>query len=309
MKTLKRLLTCALAVMMLLTVIPATTPVSAATKSTAYTTTTAVNMRNGAGSSYKVVLELPKYSAVSVTSTSNKNWYKGSYTNSRGKTYTGYISSKYLKKCASTGTYVTTTALDMKKSASSKANRVLSLPTKSAVTVLDTSNLDWYKVRYTNSKNNKYDGYIPSKYLKPLGDFPVYTTSAKVNMRSGVNTNYSVVTVVPQNAKVTITDTTNKNWYKANYKNSKGQEFNGYIASSYVKKNSSAQTGTRYVTTASVNMRSGAGTNYKLVLTLPKNSKVTVTSTSNKSWYKASYTNSKGKTYTGYISSSYLKKG
>lgn len=308
MKTLKRLITCVLAIVMLLTIVPTTTPVSAATKSVAYTTTTKVNMRKGAGSSYKVLLELPKYSAVKVTSTSNKNWYKGSYTNSKGKTYTGYISSKYLKKCADTGTYVTTSALDMKKTASSKAKRVLSLPTKSAVTVLDTSNLDWYKVRYTNSKNSKYEGYIPSKSLKKLGEFPVYTTTAKVNMRCGVNTNYAIVAVVPKNAKVTVTATTNKNWYKANYKNSKGQEYNGYISSSYLKKYSTTQTSATYVTTGSVNMRTGAGANYKLVLTLPKNSKVTVTSTSNKSWYKASYKNSKGKTYTGYISSSYLKK-
>ena len=60
--------------------------------------------------------------------------------------------------------------------------------------------------------------------------------------------------------------------------------------------------------TGDVNMREKATTSSKILTVVEKGDTVHVTDTSNAKWYKAYYTNSKGKKCTGYISSKYLKK-
>lgn len=61
-----------------------------------------------------------------------------------------------------------------------------------------------------------------------------------------------------------------------------------------------------YVATGDVYMRKGPGTKYDAIVTVRKGCEVTVTDTSNGTWYKATF---KGKkTYKGYVSKKYLKK-
>lgn len=60
---------------------------------TATVTASALNMRQGAGSSYGIVTTLAKGTKVTVISTSNASWWKVQYGSK-----TGYMSSKYLKK-------------------------------------------------------------------------------------------------------------------------------------------------------------------------------------------------------------------
>ena len=60
-----------------------------------------------------------------------------------------------------------------------------------------------------------------------------------------------------------------------------------------------------YVATGDVYMRKGPGTKYDAIVTVRKGCEVTVTDTSNGTWYKATF---KGKkTYKGYVSKKYLK--
>ncbi len=67
-----------------------------------YTTTAGLNLRAGAGTSYKIVATMPKGSKVRnygyYTAVGGVNWLYVAFTSPTGKEYTGFCSQKYLKK-------------------------------------------------------------------------------------------------------------------------------------------------------------------------------------------------------------------
>ncbi len=128
-------------------------------------TTGNLNMRTGPGTSYPIVLVLPKGAEVTVLDTSNI-FYKISY---GGKV--GYSSSRYL-----TGNQVvdepsnpappvendvryTTADLNLRSGPSASYSILLSMPRGSKVTILDTKN-SWPRVKYGSK-----EGYASPKYL------------------------------------------------------------------------------------------------------------------------------------------------
>ena len=70
-------------------------------KKTTVKTTEKVNLRKKAGTSYAVLISIPKGKKFTVLGTakdkSKRTWYKVKYTSGK-KSYTGYISSQYAKK-------------------------------------------------------------------------------------------------------------------------------------------------------------------------------------------------------------------
>lgn len=119
----------------------------------------------------------------------------------------------------------------------------------------------------------------------------IKVTTANLNLRSGPGTGYSIITVMPKGAEVTVTGYSGS-WAKVNYGN-----YSGYASNTYLTLKSS---GTTYYTTANLNLRSGPGTGYSVLAVMPKGSAMTVLSTSG-GWSKVTYS---GK--TGYASASYL---
>ncbi|MCD8086090.1 MAG: SH3 domain-containing protein, partial [Clostridiales bacterium] len=139
-------------------------------------------------------------------------------------------------------------------------------------------------------------------------------TTAALNLRSGPGTSYSVVTVLPSGAEVTVLDKTDGTWYQVSYTAS-GSTWTGYVSASYLTTASSdsgdsddsGDAASSTATTAcSLNLRSGPGTDYDVVTVLPGGAEVTVLDTSNGTWYQVSYTAS-GSTWTGYVSAAYLQ--
>ena len=131
-----------------------------------------------------------------------------------------------------------------------------------------------------------------------------YITDSYVNLRSGAGTNYSIVTTMAKNTKVTFTDGKlyNSNWYKIKeLKTNKS----GYVHRSYVKANESSSSGNKgYINTDYVNLRKGAGTNTAIVTTMRKNTQLTLVSTKlyNSSWYNVKLSNGT----TGYVMKTYV---
>ncbi|PQD96216.1 hypothetical protein CYL18_06360 [Pradoshia eiseniae] len=135
-----------------------------------------------------------------------------------------------------------------------------------------------------------------------------YKTTSNLNMRSGTSTKKSIIMTIPKGKQVTYISKSGS-WFKVKY----GSK-TGYVSSSYLKKVQAATTATAsktstatvktvYKTTANLNLRSKASTSGKVLITIPKGKEVTYISRSG-SWYKVKYGSK-----TGYVSSSYLKKG
>ncbi|MCC8099777.1 MAG: SH3 domain-containing protein, partial [Clostridiales bacterium] len=108
---------------------------------------------------------------------------------------------------------------------------------------------------------------------------------------------------------VTVLDKGNSSWYKVSYTGSSGDTWTGYASAAYLTTGSAnASDASATATTAcALNLRSGAGTSYSVVKVLPKGAAVTVLDKSNSSWYKVSYTDASGKSWTGYASARYLQ--
>lgn len=210
---------------------------------------------------------------------------------------------------ATSGGATTTSALNLRASASTSAKILLTMPQGAKVIVQSTSN-GWSKVTY-----NGTEGYACADYLSASSSvsssFGTGTiTGSDVRMRSGAGTNYSIIGTYGKGTQMQVTGVSG-NWYAVSY-NGK----TGYVSADYMKVTSSTASsststtstsssttsvsGTGTVTGSSVRMRSGAGTNYSILATFAKGTKVEVTGKTG-NWYAIKYD---GK--SGYISADYL---
>ena len=291
-------------------------------------TTEYVNFRSGPGTNYSSQGIIASGTSITVTDTSNSEWYAVRLSNgSTGYIYAEYISmstggstSNGEERSAKTTEYVN---FRSGPGTNYSSKGVIALGT--TVTVTDTSNAQWYAVRLSNGST----GYIFAEYISFTGSNTPSATAAPtqapsngseqtaktteyVNFRSGPGTNYSSKGVIALGTTVTVTDTSNAQWYAVRLSNGS----TGYIFAQYLKLNSSssatatpaptqAPSGSEQSakTTEYVNFRSGPGTNYSSKGVIASGTTVTVTDRSNSQWYAVRLANGS----TGYIFAQYLK--
>ena len=298
-------------------------------------TTEYVNFRSGPGTNYSSKGVIALGTTVTVTDTSNSEWYAVRLSNGS----TGYIFAQYLKLNSSSSATATPAPTQAPSGSEQSAKTteyvnfrsgpgtnysskgVIALGT--TVTVTDTSNSEWYAVRLSNGST----GYIFAQYLKlnssssatatpaptqaPSGSEQSAKTTEYVNFRSGPGTNYSSKGVIASGTTVTVTDTSNSEWYAVRLANGS----TGYIFAQYLKvtgTSSATPTPTQAPSndgtvqaklTADVNLRRGAGTNYGVIKVIGTGTTVTVTNASNSQWYKVKLSDGT----EGYLFSEYLK--
>ena len=229
------------------------------TQKTGKVTASILNVRSGAGTSYKVIGSLKNGATVTIVETKN-GWYKIKY----GSSY-GYVSSSYIKinSTSSNGSpnnsgstarppsnsgniqktgKVTASILNVRSGAGTSYEVIGSLKNGSTVTIVETKN-GWHKIKYGNSY-----GYVSGNYVKinssnssgstftPPSNSGIVQKTGKViadvlNVRSGRGTNYSKIGAVRGGSTVTIVETKN-GWHKIKYGNGYGY---GYVSAQYVK--------------------------------------------------------------------------
>ena len=296
-------------------------------------TTADVNFRSGPGTNYNSKAVIGSGTGIIVTDTSNSQWYAVRLTNGS----TGYIYAEYIRITGDVGTpsapaeptpapsnpeaeqtAKTTEYVNFRTGPGTNysSKGVISLGT--TVTVTDTSNSQWYAVRLSNGST----GYIFAQYLKLTGNTSAPTatpapsdpanektakTTEYVNFRTGPGTNYSSKGVISLGTTVTVTDTSNSQWYAVRLADGS----TGYIYAQYIKITSAtampapteapADGTVRAKTTADVNLRKGAGTNYGVIRVVGNNTAVTVTEATN-TWYKVKLSDgTEGYLYAQYV--------
>ena len=291
-------------------------------------TTEYVNFRSGPGTNYSSQGIIASGTTITVTDTSNSEWYAVRLSNGS----TGYIYAEYISMSTGGSTSngeersaKTTEYVNFRSGPGTNYNSKGVIALGTTVTVTDTSNAQWYAVRLSNGST----GYIFAEYISFTGSNTPSATAAPtqapsngseqsaktteyVNFRSGPGTNYSSKGVIALGTTVTVTDTSNSEWYAVRLSNGS----TGYIFARYLKLNSSssatatpaptqAPSGSEQTakTTEYVNFRSGPGTNYNSKGVIALGTTVTVTDTSNSEWYAVRLSNGS----TGYIFARYLK--
>ena len=303
-------------------------PLAAYAEEVSAKTTEYVNFRSGPGTNYSSQGIIASGTTITVTDTSNSEWYAVRLSNgSTGYIYAAYISmstggstSSGEERSAKTTAYV-----NFRSGPGTNYSSKGVIASGTSITVTDTSNAQWYAVRLSNGST----GYIFAEYISLSGSNTPSATAAPtqapsngseqtaktteyVNFRSGPGTNYSSKGVIALGTTVTVTDTSNSQWYAVRLANGS----TGYIFAQYLKVTGSSATPTPTPTqapsndgtvqaklTADVNLRRGAGTNYGVIKVIGTGTTVTVTDASNSQWYKVKLSDGT----EGYLFSEYLK--
>ena len=299
-------------------------PLAAYAEEVSAKTTEYVNFRSGPGTNYSSQGIIASGTTITVTDTSNSEWYAVRLSNGS----TGYIYAEYISMSTGGSTSngeersaKTTEYVNFRSGPGTNYNSKGVIALGTTVTVTDTSNAQWYAVRLSNGST----GYIFAEYISFTGSNTPSATAAPtqapsngseqtaktteyVNFRSGPGTNYSSKGVIALGTTVTVTDTSNSEWYAVRLSNGS----TGYIFAQYLKLNSSSSTTATPApsgseqsakTTEYVNFRSGPGTNYSSKGVIALGTTVTVTDRSNSEWYAVRLSNGS----TGYIFAQYLK--
>ena len=303
-------------------------PLAAYAEEVSAKTTEYVNFRSGPGTNYSSQGIIASGTTITVTDTSNSEWYAVRLSNGS----TGYIYAEYISMSTGSSTSngeersaKTTEYVNFRSGPGTNYSSKGVISFVIIVTVTDTSNAQWYAVRLSNGST----GYIFAEYISFTGSNTPSATAAPtqapsngseqsaktteyVNFRSGPGTNYSSKGVIALGTTVTVTDTSNSEWYAVRLSNGS----TGYIFAQYLKLNSSssatatpaptqAPSGSEQSakTTEYVNFRSGPGTNYSSKGVIASGTTVTVTDRSNSEWYAVRLANGS----TGYIFAQYLK--
>ena len=288
---------------------------SSGTESTPAKTTEYVNVRSGPGTNYTSKTVIASGTSITVTDRSNSEWYAVKLSNGM----TGYIFSIYieLESGSSSGggssssesvRARTTAGVNVRSGPGTNYTSKTVIASGTSITVTDRSNSEWYAVKLSNGMT----GYIYSIYIRiesessSGGSSGTESTPAKtteyVNVRSGPGTNYTSKTVIASGTSITVTDTSNPEWYAVKLSNG----MTGYIYSIYIELQSSSggstSGGVQAKTTAGVNLRRGAGTSFGVIRVVATGTTVTVTEATNAQWYKVKLSDGT----EGYIFTEYL---
>jgi len=299
-----------------------------------YQTTADLNMRSGAGVSYKVVAVLKKNSVVKTTGKASDNWLQVKSGNS-----TGWVSKSYLKtytepkkntvtkpkapttpkktestkeKSTSVVSYTTTANLHMRKGAGVSNTSIMILNKGSKVSGTGKTSGNWVQV-----KSGSKTGWVSKDYLKkvstntttkPKAASPKttisttpYTVLSSLNIRDKSSVNGKKIGLFNRGDKIEVYSVSG-GWAKVKF----GSK-TGYVSSTYISKNSTA----KHISekslkskkaTVNLHLRSGASANNKSLKIIPKGGSVTLTGKTSGKWVQVKY----GST-TGWAHGDYLK--
>lgn len=260
-------------------------------------TTNNLNLRKGRGTNTKVLLTVPRNTAITVVETSG-TWSKTTY-----KKKTGWVASRYLKNApaakkpqAKPKAYGYTTGFTtLRKSATTKSQALSVHQRRTKVESISVSG-SWTKVKVGGRT-----GYMASSHLSKKNPAVVHRwLKSKQVVRNTTGKRFKVVTTAQKNTKVEWLRTKGS-W--AGIRTAKGD---GWVPTSALAKSAAkapakppAKATYRW-TTANVNVRKGAGTSHASLGTVPINERVTYLKSAN------GWSNVKTSRGTGWISKKYL---
>jgi uncharacterized protein YgiM (DUF1202 family) len=205
---------------------------------------------------------------------------------------TGYMLSDYLSAAddsVSAAAVMTTTAnVNFRTGPGTSYSVIQVIPSGSTVNTTGAVQNGFTRLTYGGST-----GWVSSQYLSGSSQPTTATVvDGALNLRSGPGTTYSVLTVMPNGATVTITGALTTGFYPVTYNGTAG-----YASADFLQL-SSTQSATAL---ANLNLRSGPGTSYNVLLVIPNGSQVTLTGGLTNGFYPLTYNGTAGYASAGYL--------
>lgn len=261
------------------------------------TTSGSLNLREAPSAEARVLLGIPRGSAVSVSANSG-GWAKTSY---RG--VSGYVMSRYLNFDApaqeqppTAATAVVSTSggwLNLREAADANSRVLLSMPNGTEVALLDYG-AEWSQVRHQGTT-----GFVMTRYLRlsaaqPEGERAVVNTSAGgLNLRETASGDARVLMSIPRGAEVAVLERGGE-WSRVRY----GQ-LTGYVMSRYLRFDSASA----WVRTPSgaLNLRETASLDARVMGMIPRGAEVAVLERGDE-WCRIRYEGGEGYVLSRYLS-------
>jgi SpoIID/LytB domain protein len=199
---------------------------------------TVLNVRAGAGTTYQIVGTLKNGASVTITGESG-DWYQINYGSGKGWVSKPFISltasddsggtaagGDTAQTKAGTVQVASTSVLNVRAGAGTTYKVLGTLKNGTAVTITGESG-DWYKITYNGSA-----AYVSKSFVTVGGAssgaavVATKTGTVKVpasnvlNVRAGAGTTYKILGTLKNGEKVTITSDTNNIWYQIDYSGS-----------------------------------------------------------------------------------------
>lgn len=127
--------------------------------------------------------------------------------------------------------------------------------------------------------------------------------TANVNLRTGPGTSYSIITLIPAGATVTVTGAKTGSWLPVIYNGQAGYAYASYLEAAAATTYSSVLPATigKKITTTSVNVRSTGYLSGAILTTLPANTVVAITGATTASYSQVVINGRAGWIYTSYL--------
>ncbi len=172
------------------------------------------------------------------------------------------------------------------------------------LTVLDGPSNGFYQIR-----RDGLDGWVSGDYVtvtldstgEPGASTGTASVTANLNLRTGPDTSYAVLAVMPKGTTVTVVTGPSSGWYQVTFQGATGWASGQYLI---VTPGSAPQepTGTGTATVLQgLNLREGPSTAYAVLRVMPSGSTITVVSNPGGGWIQVTYQQT-----TGWASAQYL---
>ena len=264
--------------------------------STTALTTDYLNMRQGAGTNYSVILTISKGTTVTILDDSNSQWAKIRTPNGKE----GWCSKQYLQFSTSAGetasgktvTATTTAALNMRSGTGLGFSILLTLPKGTTVPVTDNSNSQWAKVKASNGT----EGWCSKQYL----NLTVPKTSTSGNT-TGSSPSSSSSSPSPNSSSPSSSSSSSSPNSSSPSSSSGSPNESGDSTDTTGGSDSRAITGAT-VTADVLRLREQPSASSQIVDNLPNGTLLTVLDISMSGWVKVQTSGGK----TGYVSADYV---
>jgi len=217
---------------------------------------------------------------------------------------------------------VTTTAnVRMRSGASLDSAIVKTVPTGSAIRIINAENPDWFRVEFNGTQGYMYSEFLYSANVSLI-------VSANLRLRTGPSLGSDIIMTVPEGSAVRVISYVNNSWYRVEFNGEIGYMYSDFLeAKDEASPEVSTQTdavpsnaapivdappvmsetivtdveGTEFLTTSNVRFRTEPSTLADIIKTVPSGSTVLVTGYTNDGWKRVSFDGSFGYMYADFL--------
>ncbi len=266
-------------------------------------TTSDLNLREGPGTEYAVILVIPDGAGVNIVENMQNGFYRVRYDG-----VSGWASADYLDRSGggnpSPGggsTATVSSALNLRAGPSTSDQVLDVMPAGAVVSLAGVNHNGFASVIYNGVWGWASLDYLDGGSSAPGGSGTAFTTS-DLNLRAGPSTGDAVLTVMPPGASVTLTGGSSNGFLSIVYGGIEGWASADYLSTDGAPVPSPGGEGTAATTTSTLNLRSGPSTGTSVLTVMPAGASIAVTGDPQNGFYPATYNGTSGWAFSEFVS-------